>query len=49
MKKYPRHSQEPAFQVLWATLHLASAMMHFGSAVYHFRRIRKEDDQQAVL
>lgn len=30
---------EPVFQGLWATLHLTACLMHFGSFVYHLRRV----------
>lgn len=30
----------PAFQAMWALLHLVSTAMHIGSAVYHLKRIR---------
>ena len=30
----------PLFHPLWVTLHLSSAVMHFGSFLYHFRRVR---------
>jgi hypothetical protein len=32
------------FQLTWMILHLAAAMMHAGSALYHMRRIQKEPD-----
>ena len=29
-----------AFQLTWAALHLAAVVLHFGSFIYHLRRVR---------
>lgn len=42
MKRRPQHPDESWFQILWALLHLSAAIMHFGSAIYHLRRVQKE-------
>ena len=44
--KRPKHSKEPAFQLAWCALHLVGAAMHFGSFLYHLRRLRKEADPE---
>lgn len=33
-----------AFQLIWATLHLAAVALHFGSFVYHARRVHRKEE-----
>lgn len=36
------HVPEPVFQLLWAGLHLTASVMHFGSVIYHLRRVQRD-------
>ena len=42
-KSRPKHPTEWWFQLMWFLLHFSAVCMHAGSAIYHLRRIQKED------
>lgn len=48
LARRPKHSREPAFQMLMAFVHGFCAVMSVGGCVYHLlRAVRKEDAPDA--